>query len=90
MTAGHLIRARPTLRFGNRNQCGAAIPAPWDPNVHPFSELCAPPVATSASRLVELCNICYSKSLPQNDAVVASASDLVESMFITTDREILS
>ncbi|CAH2230842.1 jg15291 [Pararge aegeria aegeria] len=36
-------------------QFGAAIPAPWDPNVHPFSELCARTIATSASRLVELC-----------------------------------
>ncbi|CAH2245346.1 jg4450 [Pararge aegeria aegeria] len=36
-------------------QFGDAIPAPWDPNVHPFSELCAPPIATSASRLIELC-----------------------------------
>ncbi|CAH2241371.1 jg15569 [Pararge aegeria aegeria] len=26
-------------------QCGAATPAPWDPNAHPLPELCDPPIA---------------------------------------------
>ncbi|CAH2234788.1 jg13211 [Pararge aegeria aegeria] len=36
---------------------GAGLPYQHlgDPNVHQFSELCAPPIATSASRLVGLC-----------------------------------
>ncbi|CAH2257075.1 jg11938 [Pararge aegeria aegeria] len=47
-------------RWGSTNAApasspGAAISAPWDHNVHPFSELCAAPIATAASRLVELC-----------------------------------
>ncbi|CAH2267486.1 jg3491 [Pararge aegeria aegeria] len=36
---------------------GGAIPAPKDPNVHRFSELCALPNATSASRLAEQSSI---------------------------------
>ncbi|CAH2230064.1 jg20273 [Pararge aegeria aegeria] len=40
------------LRYVYRCGGGGAIPAP---NVHRFSELCALPIATSASRPAELC-----------------------------------
>ncbi|CAH2239884.1 jg4569 [Pararge aegeria aegeria] len=45
MSTVYLVGRRPTLRL----PLGAAIPAPWDSNVHPFSERCAPPIGTLAS-----------------------------------------
>ncbi|CAH2233319.1 jg6237 [Pararge aegeria aegeria] len=50
MPSAHLVGAQPTLHY----QCGVATPEPKDPNVHRFSELCASPIVTSASRLAEL------------------------------------
>ncbi|CAH2267663.1 jg11566 [Pararge aegeria aegeria] len=35
--------------------CGVAIRTPWNPNVYQFSELCSPPISTSALQLAELC-----------------------------------
>ncbi|CAH2226663.1 jg19663 [Pararge aegeria aegeria] len=58
----HLLPAAPSDSLdvvcptcGCVEQRHVAFPAPWDPNVHRFSELCAPPIATSASRFYELC-----------------------------------
>ncbi|CAH2266866.1 jg8927 [Pararge aegeria aegeria] len=45
MSTVYLIVGLTTLRL----PCKVTIPAPWDPNVHRFSEPCIPPVATSAS-----------------------------------------
>ncbi|CAH2240298.1 jg14285 [Pararge aegeria aegeria] len=48
---GHLVKDLPTLRFPVRGRHSSI----WDPKAHRFPELCAPPIDTSASKLIELC-----------------------------------
>ncbi|CAH2242943.1 jg14511 [Pararge aegeria aegeria] len=55
MSSVLLVGGRPTLYLP------VAIPATWDPNIHPFSELCA--MATSALQLVELCRKLFTTAL---------------------------